>query len=416
MAKKTVADLTELTGKRVLVRVDFNVSIKPKLPATRDEAVITDDNRIRAALPTIQDLIGKGAKVILMSHLGRPDGQVVEGLRLDVVAKRLGELLGKPVKKVDDCIGSEVEAAVAALQPGDVLLLENVRFYAAEESKDDAVRLPFAEKLAKLGDVYVNDAFGTAHRDHASTASVARYLRPAVAGYLMAKEIETLGHALENPARPFATILGGAKVKDKLKLIKNMVGKVDVLLIGGGMAFTFYKAMGYEVGDSLIDPERIDAVKEIMAKAKDSTTKIVLPVDVVITSWTVDQVLADKSGVDVPTQIVDADKIPAGWRGLDIGPRSIAEFAEVIKTAKLAIWNGPVGLSENPAFAQGTAAVAKALADSNAFTIIGGGDSAEAVARLGYAAQMNFISTGGGASLEFLEGTPLPGVTALDDK
>jgi len=416
MAKKTIDDLRDLQGKRALVRVDFNVSIKPKLPATRDEAVITDDTRIRAALPTIRALIGKGAKVILMSHLGRPDGQVVEGLRLDVAAKRLGELLGKPVKKVDDCVGPEVETAVAALQPGDVLMLENVRFHAEEESKDDAMRLPFAEQLEKLGDVYVNDAFGTAHRDHASTASVARFLRPAVAGYLIAKEIDTLGHALENPPRPFITILGGAKVKDKLKLIDNMIGKVDALLIGGGMTFTFYKAKGYEIGNSLLDAERVSAVQEILAKAEQRGTAIVLPEDVVITSQSIDEVLANKTGEGIPTRVVDANGIPAGWMGLDIGPKGIAEFSKHIKEAKLIVWNGPVGLSENPAFAQGTAAIAEQMATTDAFTIIGGGDTAEAVARMGYAEQMNFISTGGGASLEFLEGTPLPGVTALDDK
>jgi len=309
-----------------------------------------------------------------------------------------------------------VETAVAALQPGDVLMLENVRFHAEEESKDDAMRLPFAEQLAKLGDVYVNDAFGTAHRDHASTASVARFLRPAVAGYLIAKEIDTLGHALENPPRPFITILGGAKVKDKLKLIDNMIGKVDALLIGGGMTFTFYKAKGYEIGNSLLDAERVSAVQEILAKAEQRGTAIVLPEDVVITSQSIDEVLANKTGEGIPTRVVDANGIPAGWMGLDIGPKGIAEFSKHIKEAKLIVWNGPVGLSENPAFAQGTAAIAEQMATTDAFTIIGGGDTAEAVARMGYAEQMNFISTGGGASLEFLEGTPLPGVTALDDK
>ncbi|MHB9134505.1 MAG: phosphoglycerate kinase [Armatimonadota bacterium] len=416
MAKKTIDDLQNIDGKRVLVRVDFNVAIKPKLPTTRDEAVITDDTRIRAALPTIRELLGKGAKVILMSHLGRPDGQVVEGLRLDVVAKRLSELLGQPVKKVDDCIGPEVETAIAEMKSGDVLVLENVRFHAEEESKDDAVRLPFAEQLAKQGDIYVNDAFGTAHRDHASTASIARFLKPAVAGYLMGKEIQTLGKALTTPAHPFVTILGGAKVKDKLKLINNMVGKVDTLLIGGGMAYTFYKAMGYEVGTSLLDPERIDAVKQLMEKAKDSTTKLVLPVDVVITDISTDEALSRKTDEGIATRIVDADQIPAGWQGLDIGPKSIALFKEYIKTAKLVVWNGPVGLSENPAFAQGTNAIAAALADAESFSIIGGGDSAAAVTQMGFADKIDFISTGGGASLEFLEGTPLPGVEALDTK
>jgi len=407
MAKKTIADLQELNDKRVLVRVDFNVAIKPKLPATRDEAVITDDTRIRAALPTIEYLMGKGAKVILMSHLGRPDGKVVEGLRLDVVAKRLSELLNKPVKKVDDCVGPEVEAAIAGMQPGDLLLLENVRFHPEEESKDDAVRLPFAEKLAALGDVYVNDAFGTAHRDHASTASIARFLHPAVAGFLLAKEIETLGKALDNPVRPFVAILGGAKVSDKLKLINNMIGKVDTLLIGGGMSYTFYKAQGYEIGKSLLDEKSLDSVKQIMEKAKNSPTTLVLPVDVVI---------AQDATATAETRVVAPNEIPADWEGLDIGPKTIALFKEYIKTAKLVFWNGPLGLFEIPSFAQGTAAIADELANTDAFTIIGGGDSAAAVTQMGYADKISFISTGGGASLEFLEGTPLPGVVALDDK
>lgn len=407
MAKKSITDLPDLHGKRVLIRVDFNVAIKPKLPATRDEAVITDDNRIRAALPTIEYLLGHGAKVILMSHLGRPDGQVVEGLRLDVVAKRLSELLGKPVRKVDDCIGTEVSAAVAQMQAGDVLMLENVRFHPEEEAKDDALRLPFAQELAKLGDIYVNDAFGTAHRDHASTASIARFLHPAVAGFLMAKELEVLGKALDTPARPFVAILGGAKVKDKLKLINNLIGKVDVLLIGGGMAYTFFKAQGYEVGKSLLDPDRLDAVKAILAKADTSTTKLVLPVDIVIAADAVDS---------AETKVVTPEGIPADWEGLDIGPRSVTLFEQYIDTAKLVFWNGPLGLFEIPAFAQGTAKIAEALTQTTAFTIIGGGDSAAAVAQMGFADKIGFISTGGGASLEFLEGTPLPGVVALDDK
>jgi phosphoglycerate kinase len=407
MAKKTIADLPDLNGKRVLVRVDFNVAITPKLPTTRDEAVITDDTRIRAALPTIRDLTGKGAKVILMSHMGRPDGQVVDGLRLDVVATRLSELLGTPVQKVDDCIGPAVDAAIAGMQPGDVLLLENVRFHAEEESKDAAVRLPFAEQLAKLGDVYVNDAFGTAHRDHASTASIARYLKPAVAGCLMAKEIATLGEALDNPAHPFVAILGGAKVKDKLKVIDNLIGKVDVLLIGGGMAYTFYKAMGYEVGDSLLDPERIEAVKGMMEKAETSTTKLVLPIDILI---------ATEPSENAEIQIVPANGILPGWRGKDIGPQSIALFKSYIQDAKLVIWNGPLGLFEISLFAKGTNEIADALANTDAFSIIGGGDSAAAVTQMGYADKIDFISTGGGASLEFLEGKPLPGVAVLDEK
>ncbi|MEI6520408.1 MAG: phosphoglycerate kinase [bacterium] len=407
MAKKTIDDLCCLNGKRVMVRVDFNVAIKPKLPATRDEAVITDDTRIRAALPTIKALISKGAKVILMSHLGRPDGIVVEGLRLDVVAKRLSELLGKSVAKVDDCIGPVVEEAVAKMQDGDVLLLENVRFYAAEESKDDAIRLPFAEQLAKNGDVYVNDAFGTAHRDHASTASIARYLKPAVAGYLMGVEVHTLGDAIENPAHPYVAILGGAKVKDKIKLINNLIGKVDILLVGGGMAYTFFKAQGFEIGDSLLDAERIDAVKEMMVKAEKSTTKLVLPIDTLI---------AQEQSETAVTKIVDPSAIPVDWEGLDIGPKTAELFAQYIKDAKLVVWNGPMGLFEMSPFAYGTKAVAQAMADTDAFTIIGGGDSAAAVTQMGFADKISFISTGGGASLEFLEGTKLPGVVALDEK
>lgn len=407
MAKQTIDDLHDIHGKRVLVRVDFNVAIKPKVPTTRDEAVITDDTRIRAALPTIEALIGNGAKVILMSHLGRPKGQVVEGLRLDVVATRLGEYLKKPVKKVDDCIGPDVDAAIAAMQPGDVLLLENVRFHAEEESKDDAIRLPFAEQLAKLGDVYVNDAFGTAHRDHASTASIARFLKPAVAGYLMAREIHTLSKALDHPDRPFIAILGGAKVGDKLKVIDNLIGKVDTLLIGGGMAYTFFKAQGFEIGLSLLDESMIGAVAEMMKKAASSTTKLVLPVDILI---------AKQPEENAETHIVAPNEIPADWEGLDIGPKTMALFKDYIKDAKLVIWNGPVGFFEVSTFSQGTAAIADALANTDAFTIIGGGDSAAAVTQMGYADKMSFISTGGGASLEFLEGKPLPGVTVLEDK
>jgi phosphoglycerate kinase len=407
MAKQTVADLKDLNGKRVLVRVDFNVSIKPKEPTTRTEAVISDDTRIRAALPTIQALIDKGAKVILVSHLGRPDGTVKEGLRMDVVAARLSEHLGKPVAKVDDCVGPEVEAAIAKLQPGDVLMLENVRFHPEEESKDDAVRLPFAQQLAALADVYVNDAFGTAHRDHASTASVARYLRPAVAGFLMAKEIDALGKALENPARPFVAILGGAKIKDKLKLINNLIGKVDVLLIGGGMAFTFYAAQGMDTGKSLLDTERLPDVAAVLQKAAGSTTKIVLPTDIVIAKETV-------AGTE--THVVTPDSIPPEWMGLDIGPASVALFKTYLKDAKLVFWNGPMGLFEVPDFAQGTLGVAEEVALCDGYTIIGGGDVVTAVNKSGYADKMDFISTGGGASIEFMEGKPLPGVVALDEK
>ena len=407
MAKMNITDLHDLYGKRVLVRVDFNIAMKPKEPTTRNEAVITDDNRIQAALNTINYLTSQGAKVILMSHLGRPKGKVVEGFRLDVVAKRLSELVSSKVTKVDDCIGPKVVAAIAAMLPGEILLLENVRFYAEEESKDDAIRLPFAQKLAALGDVYVNDAFGTSHRDHASTASIARFLKPAVAGMLMQSEIETLGKALSNPDRPFVAMLGGAKIADKLQVIDNLIGKVDTLLIGGGMAYTFFKAQGYEIGKSLLDPSMLDAVNEMVSKAAASKTKLVLPEDVLV---------AAEAVAGTATKIVPIDKIPPEWEGLDIGPKTIATFEQYIQNARLVIWNGPVGLFEIPDFAIGTNAMAAAMAKTAAFTIIGGGDSAAAVKQMGFADQISFISTGGGASLEFLEGKALPGVEMLDEK
>jgi len=407
MAKKSIDDLAGIAGKVVLCRVDFNVAIKPKLPETRDEAVITDDTRIRAALPTINALIEKGAKVVLMSHLGRPKGEIVEGLRLDVVAKRLSELLGKPVNKVDDTIGAVAENAIAEMKDGDVLVLENVRFYKDEESKDDSVRLPFAEKLAALGDIYVNDAFGTAHRDHASTASIARFMDETVAGYLMAKEVDNLGKVTAEPERPFVAILGGAKVSDKLKVIDNLIGKVDYLLIGGGMAYTFFKSMGYEIGKSLLDESMLDAVKEMVTKAEASGTKLMLPSDIVV---------GDDFTEAANTKIVAPTEIPADWEGLDIGTITRETYAEIIKNAKLVIWNGPMGLFEVSKFAEGTKAIAQAMADSNGFTLIGGGDSAAAVAQMGFKDKVSFVSTGGGASLEFLEGKTLPGVAVINEK
>lgn len=393
MNKKSVRDI-DVRNKRVLVRVDFNVPLD-------GEGRITDRTRIEAALPTIQYLLEQPAAVILMSHLGRPKG-VDEGLRLNVVADALSELLGRPVKKVDDCVGPEVKAAAEALQPGEVLLLENLRFHKEETENDPA----FAQELASLADVYVNDAFGAAHRAHASTEGVTRYL-PAVAGFLVAKEIEVIGGALENPERPFVAVLGGAKVKDKIGVIRNLLTKVDVLLVGGGMAYTFLKAKGYEVGRSLLDSERIELAAELMKEAEARGVRFLLPVDIVV---------ADDFRNDAATQVVPADGIPADWEGLDIGPETRKLFAAEIEAAKTVIWNGPLGAFEMPAFAEGTRSIAEAMARTKAKTIIGGGDSAAAVQQFGLAGAMDHISTGGGASLEFIEGKVLPGIAALQDK
>jgi phosphoglycerate kinase len=396
MPKKTILDLKdeELIGKRVLVRVDFNVPIK--------NGVITDDRRIREALPTIKYLMEKGAKVILVSHLGRPKG-FQDDLRLDPVAKRLSELLGKPVKKLNDCIGEEVEKEVANMNPGDVVLLENIRFYKEEEANDPE----FAKKLAKLADLYVNDAFGTAHRAHASTAGVANYI-PGVAGLLMKKEIEIMGKALENPDRPFVCILGGAKVSDKIGVIQNLVNKVDVLLIGGGMMFTFLKAMGYEIGKSIVEEDKLDLAKDLMNLAKEKGVKFVLPVDAVVVK---------EIKEDAPTTVKDVDKFDKDDIGVDIGPKTIDLFREEIMKAKTIIWNGPMGIFEIPAFANGTKKVAEAIAENkNCVSIVGGGDTAAAVQLFGLEEKFTHISTGGGASLEFLEGKVLPGVAVLQDK
>lgn len=393
MAKKTVTDIN-VKGQRVLIRVDFNVPMQ--------DGKITDDKRIRAALPTIQHVIKEGGKVILMSHLGRPKGKPDDAFRLDPVAERLSELLGQPVKKVNDCIGPEVEQAVAELEAGDVLLLENVRFYAEETDNDPE----FAKSLAALGDVFVNDAFGTAHRAHASTTGIASYL-PAVSGFLMEKELEFLGGAVEQPKRPFVAILGGAKVKDKIAVIESLLNKVDSLIIGGGMAYTFLKAQGYEIGKSLLDEERLDFCREVMEKAKEKGVELLLPVDVVV---------AKEFAPDAEHKVVPIDGIPADWEGLDIGPETAKRFSEVVKNAGTVVWNGPMGVFEFEAFANGTRSVAQALADSSAVTVIGGGDSAAAVEQMGLADKMTHVSTGGGASLEFLEGRVLPGVAALNDK
>lgn len=394
MNKVTVNDL-EVSGKRVFVRVDFNVPMDSDLN-------ITDDRRIVAALPTINRLIEKGAKVILASHFGRPKGKRVESMSLKPVAVRLSELLGKPVKMLNDCVGPEVEQEIAAMANGDVAVLENLRFYAEEEANDPE----FAKKLAALADVYVNDAFGTAHRAHASTEGMTRYL-PSAAGFLVQKEIEIMGKALENPERPFLAILGGAKVSTKIDVITNLLDKVDTLIIGGAMTYTFFKARGLEVGKSLIEIDKLDTAREIERLAKEKGVKLVLPVD---------NVIADAFSADANTRVADAGNIPEGWEGLDIGPKTIELFVNEIKKAKTIIWNGPVGAFEMAPFAEGTRTVAAAIAESDAVTIVGGGDSAAAVEQMGFADKITHVSTGGGASLEFLEGKELPGIAALDDR
>ena len=395
--KKCISDLkdAELKGKRVLVRVDFNVPMDEKQN-------ITDDMRIRAALPTIRYLIDRGSKVILVSHLGRPDG-VTEGLRMNPIARRLEELLGKKVVKYDDCIGAGIEAAVSNLQNGDVALLENVRFHPEEEKNDAA----FSKQLAALADVYVNDAFGTAHRAHASTEGVARVL-PGVCGFLIQKELEVMGKSLDNPERPFVAIIGGAKVSSKITVIRNLARKVDTLLIGGGMIFTFLKAQGIEVGKSLVEDKFIEQAGTIWAELKAMAhLKLIVPVDVVI---------AAELAAGAPSKVVPIDQIPADMMGVDIGPGTVALFKEAIRSAGTIIWNGPLGVFEIEPFARGTNEIARALASSKAVTIIGGGDSAAAVEKAGVADRITHISTGGGASLEYLEGKELPGIAILQDR
>ncbi|MGE7857149.1 phosphoglycerate kinase [Bacillus sp. NPDC094064] len=394
MNKKSIRDV-DLKGKRVFCRVDFNVPMK--------EGKITDETRIRAALPTIQYLVEQGAKVILASHLGRPKGQVVEEMRLTPVAARLGELLGKDVKKADEAFGPAVQEMVAAMNEGDVLVLENVRFYAGEEKNDAEL----AKEFAALADIFVNDAFGAAHRAHASTAGIADYL-PAVSGLLMEKELDVLGKALSNPDRPFTAIIGGAKVKDKIGVIRHLLDKVDNLIIGGGLAYTFVKALGHEIGQSLCEDDKIELAKEFMQLAKEKGVNFYMPVDVVIT---------EEFSETATTQIVGIDSILSTWEGVDIGPKTSEIYADVIKNSKLVVWNGPMGVFEMTPFAEGTKAVGQALADAEGtYSVIGGGDSAAAVEKFGMADKMSHISTGGGASLEFMEGKELPGVVCLNDK
>ena len=400
MAKKTIDDI-QVTGKRVLVRCDFNVPMK--------DGKITNDKRIVAALPTIKKLIADGGRVILCSHLGKPKNGPEEKYSLAPVAARLSELLGKPVvfANDDNVVGDQAKAAVAAMKDGDVVLLQNTRFR-KEETKNIE---EFSKELASLADAYVDDAFGSCHRAHCSTAGVTAYTSPNVAGYLIGKELSIMGKALENADRPFVAVLGGAKIEDKLNVINNLLEKVDTLIIGGGMAFSFLKAKGYEVGKSLLDETKIDYCKDMMAKAAEKGVNLLLPVDTVCAAG-----FPDPIDGPVDTVVFDSDKIPADMEGLDIGPKTRELFADAVKSAKTVVWNGPMGVFENPTLAQGTLAVAQAMADSDAVTIIGGGDSAAAVEQMGLAAKMTHISTGGGASLEFLEGKTLPGVACLDEK
>ena len=398
--KKSVDDIN-VSGKRVLVRCDFNVPLK--------EGKITDENRLVAALPTIKKLIADGGRVILCSHLGKPKGEPKPELSLAPVAARLSELLGQEVKFAADpeVVGPNAKAAVEALKDGEVVLLENTR-YRVEETKNGEA---FSKELASLADVFVNDAFGTAHRAHCSNVGVTQYVDTAAVGYLMQKEIAFLGNAVETPVRPFVAILGGAKVADKLNVISNLLEKCDTLIIGGGMAYTFLKAKGYEIGTSLLDETKIDYCKEMMDKAEKLGKKLLLPIDTVVTSE-----FPNPIDAEIATEVVDSDAIPADKMGMDIGPKTQELYADAVKTAKTVVWNGPMGVFENPILAKGTIAVAKALADTDATTIIGGGDSAAAVNQLGFGDKMSHISTGGGASLEFLEGKELPGVAAANDK
>jgi phosphoglycerate kinase len=381
----------DVAGKRVLMRVDFNVPLK--------DGEVADDWRIRATIPTIEYLIERGAKVILISHLGRPKGKVVDEMRLDPVAKRLSELLGKPVKKLNDCIGSDVEAEVAKMQPGEVILLENLRFHKGEEENDSE----FAKQLAKLGDVYVNDAFGAAHRAHASVHAITQFL-PSYAGLLMEKEVENLTRLLEAPQRPFLAVLGGVKVSDKIGVIRNLMKRVDALLIGGAMAYTFFRAKGLQTGRSLVEEDKIELAKQLLNEAEQAGVELCLPFDVVV---------ADRDAEDASTKVVPYDQIPQDMMGMDIGPMTREEYSKRIKQAKTVFWNGPMGRFELEVFSEGTKAIAKALAECEGVVVVGGGETAAAAIQYGIAEKVTHVSTGGGAALEFLEGRELPGIEVL---
>ena len=391
-SKKTMKDM-QLEGQRVFCRVDFNVPM--------EEGIVTDDTRIRAAIPTINYLVDHGAKVILASHLGRPNGEVTEELRLTEAGKKLAELIGKPVNKLDTSIGEEVVSAISAMKNGDITLLENVRFHSGEEQNAPEL----AKEFAELADLFVNDAFGAAHRAHASTAGIAEYI-PAVSGLLIEKELDVLGKALSKPDRPFTAIIGGAKVKDKIGVIDHLLDIVDNLIIGGGLAYTFMKAQGHEIGKSLLEEDKMDLALSFIKKAEANGVKLYLPIDVIV---------ADDFSAKANTKAVELNAIPKDWEGLDIGPKTAELYADVIENSKLIIWNGPMGVFELEPFENGTKRVAEAMAKTKGYTVIGGGDSAAAVEKFNVAEEMDHISTGGGASLEFMEGKELPGVTALDD-
>jgi phosphoglycerate kinase len=395
MYEKQSLEDVNVKGKRVFVRVDFNVPMA--------DQQVSDDTRIRAAVPTIQYLIEQGAKVILASHLGRPKGEVNDEMRLTAAGERLAELLGQPVKKLDESIGEAVEAAVEAMQEGDVILLENVRFHKGEEKNEEAL----AKSFAKLAEVYVNDAFGAAHRAHATTEGIAKFVEVSVSGFLMQKELDVLGKALSTPERPFTAIIGGAKVKDKIGVIENLLEKVDHLIIGGGLAFTFVKALGHDIGKSLLEEDKVELAKSYIDKAKANGVQLHMPIDAVV---------AAEFSNDAEIATVDIDAIPADMMGLDIGPKTAALYADVIKSSKLIIWNGPMGVFEMENFANGTKTVAEAMAVTEGYTVIGGGDSAAAVEKFNVAEKMDHVSTGGGASLELMEGKALPGIVALNDK
>lgn len=395
MAKLFIEDI-DLKAKHVLIRVDFNVPLD-------DSLNVTDDTRIRESLPTIKYVINNGGKAVLMSHLGRPKGKVVDTMRMKPAGDCLAKLLGKPVTTLTDCIGKDVINTISKMQDGDVCLLENLRFYPEEEKNDPS----FAKKLASLGHIYVNDAFGTAHRAHASTEGVTQFFKQSTCGYLLKKEIDYLSQAVESPARPYVAIIGGAKISGKIDVITNLINKVDSLLIGGGMSYTFFKAMGYEIGTSIVEPDKVELAGTILKLAKSKGIDLVLPVDVIVSK---------EITADAQTSVVAVDSIPANLGGADIGPKTVALFKEKIKSAKMIVWNGPVGVFEVEPFANGTNSIAKALASSNAITIVGGGDSVAAINKFNLADKITHISTGGGASLEFLEGKTLPGIAALTEK